>query len=79
MNARYPPSSAIVRIRKITGRECWAIQCWPPVFGEFTPTLRSSYFSPDASLPALDPSADGFASSDGAGVAIVIFVLSGRP
>ena len=51
-----------------------------PTFSEFTPSLRSDYFSLDPSLGAFDPSAVGFASSAGASAAsILILVLSGNP
>ena len=82
VNARYAPSNPNVRIRKMTGRECCATQYWflAATFSEFTPSLRSDYFSLDPSLGAFDPSAVGFASSAGASAAsILILVLSGNP
>src|ERR1017187_4855007 len=89
VKARYAPSNPKVRMRKITGLECCAIQCSldlsrsmeRPAFGEFTPTLRSGYFSLGPSLGALEPFLDPSAApSAGASAAsILIFVLSGSP
>src|SRR5579863_7005171 len=101
VKARYAPSSPSVRMRKMTGLECWAIQCWViqcwpeswspecgssarPAFGEFTPMLRSGYFSLDPSLGALDPSLAAFdpsadPSAGASEASILILVLSGRP
>src|SRR5579871_3742396 len=94
VKARYAPRRPNVRMRKITGRECCEIQCWPefwsfkrPAFGEFTHLLRSSYFSSDppagalgASLAPSPGSLDPSAPSAGVGAAsILILVLSGSP
>src|SRR5437588_9196131 len=91
VNARYAPSSPNVRMRKMTGLECCAIQCWSdvcgserPPFGEFTRLLRSAYFSSDPSLGAFDPSLGAFDPSDdpspgGFAASILILVLSGSP
>src|ERR1700722_15545966 len=94
VKARYAPSRARVRIRKMTGRECRAIQCSPPdelstvdptkeclALGQFTHSLRSDYFSPDPSLGALEAGFDssGDGSVEGRAASIVILVLSGNP
>src|SRR4029077_18988775 len=76
VKARYAPNNPKVRIRKMTGRECRAIQCsslggWPVErcllvrsgVGEFTQMLRSGYFSSDPPLGALDPSLGAFDAS----------------
>src|SRR5579859_1709733 len=85
VKARYIPSSPNVRMKKMTGRECWAIQCRPEraPFGAFTQQLRSGYFSSESSALGFD-AAPGFDSSEapsaGASAAsILILVLSGKP
>src|SRR4029077_12132354 len=69
VNARYPPSSARVRIRKIIGREWRATQCSD--FFWFTQWLRGGYFSLGDSL--------GASFGDSVGVSTLILVLSGNP
>src|ERR1051326_8619465 len=65
VNARYPPSIPRVRIRKVTGRECGGIQCWPEraPFGAFTQQLPSGYFSSESSALGFD-AAPGLDSSE---------------
>src|SRR5258706_2427139 len=70
VKARYPPSRASVRIRKIIGREWRDTQC-SDLFC-FTQWLRGGYFSLGDSLGA------SFGVSAG-GASILIFVLSGKP
>src|SRR5712691_2923494 len=91
VKARYAPSTPSVRIRKMTGLECCAIQCRPeswsveswsregPAVGGFTQMLRSAYFSLGPSLGAFDPSLGGFDPSDdpsaGASAALTLILV----
>src|SRR4029077_6868258 len=64
VKARYVPRRPRVRIRKMSGRECRAIQ--GSEFGRFTLVLPSDYFSLslDPSLGAFDfPAGEGLPSS----------------
>src|SRR5579864_2914258 len=64
VKARYAPSRPNVRIRKMTGRECCAIQYWlvecssveRTTFSALTQMLRGVYLSLDPSPGAFDPS-----------------------
>ena len=70
VKARYAPSRARVRMRKMTGRECRATQC--SEVGRFTLLLRVGYFSLGAGF-----SPDSFGDSPLAST--LILVLSGKP
>src|SRR4030081_3345585 len=83
VKAREAPRRPRVRIRKITGLECRAIQ-WS-VFGWFTQSLRRDYFSLLPPLGALEssplapsPLAPSAGASAGA-ASTLILVLSGNP
>src|SRR5258706_9700891 len=78
VKARYPPSRASVRIRKIIGREWRDTQC-SDLFC-FTQWLRGGYFSLGDSLGAsFEPAAGASFGVSAGGASILIFVLSGKP
>src|SRR5579864_2983128 len=88
VKARYAPSRPSVRMTKMTGLECCAIQCWlveVPAVGDFTHELRSDYFSSEASpaglLLSFAPLGDslGVPSAGASAASTLILVLSGSP